>query len=69
MKYSYIKTLFVLKSDEDVIQFITDKLLFIKMEMFGLILRFVMKLVKLLTWLRYLVRIFLMTEFNPFRYW
>lgn len=54
MKYTYIKTLFVLKSDEDVVQFITDKLLFIKMEMFGLILRFVMKLVKLLTWLRYL---------------
>ena len=53
MKYTYIQTLFVLKSDEDVIQFITDKLLFIKMEMFGLILRFVMKLVKLLTWLRY----------------
>lgn len=54
MKYTYIQTLFVLKSDEDVIQFITDKLLFIKMEMFGLILRFVMKLAKLLTWLRYL---------------
>jgi len=53
VKYTYIQTLFVLKSDEDVIQFITDKLLFIKMEMFGLILRFVMKLVKLLTWLRY----------------
>ena len=58
MRYTYIQTLFVLKSDEDVIQFITDKLLFIKMEMFGLILRFVMKLVKLLTWLRYLSKDF-----------
>ena len=58
MKYTYIQTLFVLKSDEDVFQFITDKLLFIKMEMFGLILRFVMKLVKLLTWLRSLSKDF-----------